>query len=621
MSQQEAVEMYKTEGNYKVFSFPWGLCVGRLVAGENLHNAIVSTASGGLFVTYDTTGSQDATQIVETAVLSLYDAVPHRALEVHVIDYSIRKRFQNISRLAALKHYRLYDNSRAADTFMLDMDELARYRHHELLNDAVPTISDYNQSALQPEKYIVIVLNLSDYPGNTPGQIDLLMRLSEASLDAGIFIVAHTNVDINNDSSQVSETVNVPFKIFSQRYPHVTVLSSPNGRTDIHVSKSVHFDGLLAAITHSGYTLIRPADNLSKLVEFRSSSAADRDILQHDFLEVPVGRSKDGRREVQFALGSKSDCHHAFIVGRSGSGKTTLLNNIIVNIAKRYTSDEMRLYLMDYKDGVEFQQFARHPNCVKIFLDNSNRQAADAMLKEFQGTIGARAAMFREHHIKDIDGYNALPGKIRLPRLVLIVDEVQCLFTSDAAGRQFNELLKDVVKRGRAFGVHMILCTQTLINANIDKDLMSQISLRVAFRVNSDTDCDKIFNYGNSAPQFLEKYEFIYNADSGHKEANLRAQAAMPPDIERELEDVRSTLPTVKCLNPEIFTRMVDSTFTSTAATATAPVPSKSVNIANPRPSWPSPADDVDKQSRTARHEQVLSDLLKVKQLGSVSDD
>lgn len=595
-------------------NFPWGFSIGKLLAENDQFNAILPTAAGGLLVTYDSRSSQAATQIIETAVLSLYDALPNRALEVHVIDYSIRKRFQNLSRLAAIKHYRLYDNSRAASTFMADMDELARYRHHELLSETAPTISAYNQSAQQTEKYIVIVLNLNDFPGNTSAQIDQLLRLTEASLDAGLFIVAHANVDmdINDDASQASEKVKVPFKVFSQRYPYVKLEISPDGQLDIRLNKGIYCDGLLAAVVNNGYTLIGPADNSSELVDFRCTTAANSDVLQQDFLEVPVGRSKDGRREVQFSLGSKSDCHHAFIVGRSGSGKTTLLNNIIVNIAKRYTSDEMRLYLMDYKDGVEFQQFARHPNCVKIFLDNSNRQAADSMLKEFQSAISERATMFRELHVKDIDDYNTLPEISRLARLVLIVDEVQCLFTTDAAGRQFNELLKDVVKRGRAFGVHLILCTQTLINANIDKDLMSQISLRVAFRVNSDTDCDKIFNYGNTAPQFLEKYEFIYNADSGHKEANLRAQASPPPDIDRELEDARRNLPSEKCLIPDIFTKMMAGSTTSEASATSAAAPVKANNMGNSRQNWPNPADNAEKQNRTARHEQILSELQKM---------
>ena len=66
-------------------------------------------------------------------------------------------------------------------------------------------------------------------------------------------------------------------------------------------------------------------------------------------------------------MGDKSTNLHAFITGVTGSGKTTLLNNIITGIAQKYTSDEIQLYLMDYKDGVEFQVLKIIPIVKKYF--------------------------------------------------------------------------------------------------------------------------------------------------------------------------------------------------------------------------------------------------------------
>ena len=49
---------------------------------------------------------------------------------------------------------------------------------------------------------------------------------------------------------------------------------------------------------------------------------------------------------------------HALVGGPSGSGKTNLLLTMIASLAARYSPDELELYLLDFKEGVSFAQFA-----------------------------------------------------------------------------------------------------------------------------------------------------------------------------------------------------------------------------------------------------------------------
>ena len=46
------------------------------------------------------------------------------------------------------------------------------------------------------------------------------------------------------------------------------------------------------------------------------------------------------------------------IAGKTGSGKSTLLHALITNGALRYSPDELELYLIDFKKGVEFKVYA-----------------------------------------------------------------------------------------------------------------------------------------------------------------------------------------------------------------------------------------------------------------------
>lgn len=528
--------------------FPWGLCVGQW---ENAHgqpqgNALLPTSAGGLLVNFHAGGGVAAMKIVETATLSLYDAVPHRAMEVRVIDYSIRKRLPILARLGELKHYRLHDHARAAQECLSDIEALERYRHHEILGQTFSNLQEFNREARQPEKYLVLVTCLNDLEGIRGDDCEWFLRLLDAGQDVGLFFICHMDLDLLAlESASTQQRLQAVLKVLSSRFPQVLV--QPDG--------SMQLDGPLAAplraVQESRGLSLRPHTlELARLVEYRKSLALQDSKGQKDFLSVPVGLSRDGRQTISFSLGDASDAYHAFIVGMSGSGKTTLLNQLITGIARQYGADEIRLFLMDYKAGVEFQVFSRHPNCEKIFLDQGDKFAASNLLEEFVGTIRRRGTLFRDKGAKDLDVYNALPDVAKLPRLLLVIDEVHCLFSADAQGRYFNELLKTVVKQGRAFGVHVIMSTQTLVNTNMDRDLMSQIALRIAFKVNGEIDCERIFGYGNSAPQLLKKFEFISNANSGCRQDNILGQVMPPGDVAGEIEALRAKRAAGDCLTP-----------------------------------------------------------------------
>ena len=71
-------------------------------------------------------------------------------------------------------------------------------------------------------------------------------------------------------------------------------------------------------------------------------------------LSAPIGFA-DGR-PVSMVLADTSP--HALIGGPSGSGKTNLLLIMISSLAARYSPHEVEFYLLDFKEGVSFAQFA-----------------------------------------------------------------------------------------------------------------------------------------------------------------------------------------------------------------------------------------------------------------------
>ena len=178
--------------------------------------------------------------------------------------------------------------------------------------------------------------------------------------------------------------------------------------------------------------------------------------------EVPVGRAGATRRQV-FALG-RGTAQHAIVAGKTGSGKSTLLHALITNLALSYSPDEAELYLIDFKEGVEFQWYAtyRLPHA-RVVAIQSEREFGLSVLQRLDGILRERGEAFRDAGVNDLAGYRTAHPERKTPRILLVVDEFQQLFVEDDKLAQEAALLLDrLVRQGRAFGMHVLLGSQTL---------------------------------------------------------------------------------------------------------------------------------------------------------------
>ncbi len=76
---------------------------------------------------------------------------------------------------------------------------------------------------------------------------------------------------------------------------------------------------------------------------------------------------------------------------------------------------------------------------------------------------GRTRRKFRETGVNDLAGYRAATPGQTTPRILLVVDEFQAFFTEDDKLAQEASLLLDrLVRQGRAFGMHVLLGSQTL---------------------------------------------------------------------------------------------------------------------------------------------------------------
>ena len=111
-------------------------------------------------------------------------------------------------------------------------------------------------------------------------------------------------------------------------------------------------------------------------------------------ISVPIGRAGATKRQL-FELG-KGTAQHALIAGKTGSGKSTLLHVLITNLASTYSPDEVELYLIDFKKGVEFKAYAAHklPHA-RVVAVESEREFGLSVLHRLDQELQSRGDSFR----------------------------------------------------------------------------------------------------------------------------------------------------------------------------------------------------------------------------------
>ncbi|CAN5637965.1 hypothetical protein BH09PLA1_BH09PLA1_08740 [soil metagenome] len=251
-------------------------------------------------------------------------------------------------------------------------------------------------------------------------------------------------------------------------------------------------------------------------------------------LRVPIGRM--GATRSQLLKLGRGVAQHALIAGKTGSGKSTLLHVLVTNLALWYHPDEVEFYLVDFKKGVEFKTYATHqlPHARAIAVE-SDREFGLSVLQRLDAELSRRGELYRKIGVQDLAAYREQSG-LKMPRTLLIIDEFQEFFSEDDKLAQDAALLIDrLVRQGRAFGIHVLLGSQTIGGSGgLNRSTLGQMAVRIALQT-SEADSQLILGDNNSAARLLSRPgEAIYNDQGGLVEGNSPFQVSWLPDEERE---------------------------------------------------------------------------------------
>ena len=469
------------------------------------------STNGICFVTRDDY-EQGVTRQMEYLALELLKAVNPDLLRLTFIDIGISTRYPIIN---ALKNPNVsfITNTEQLREELRNIVSMARYISTQCLGYQYKTLAEYNLTNENKEAYHVFFISNfpKDFSENELRQLSILIR--EAKNCGVHFVLNISQEHLNGRSHYYSTEI---YSIVNDIYKNLSTIDC--------VGKNNTFQKLGIPILNRfverfGYICDEYSpEQIEQIVQSLQIKESSGGLS--NFISVPIGKS--GREVISFEMGQAIGVYHGFIAGQSGTGKSNLLNNIITTIAQKYSPDELRLYLLDYKWGVEFQIYSTHPNVEILMLDNTNIQAGIDVLRHLRQEMISRAKRFFTlgATVNNIDEYNRR-AKTKMPRILMIVDEVQQLFNDFEIRRQVNPLVKEIAKQGRAFGIHLLFSSQSYVDCKIDDDILSQMPLRIAFTLSNSAECRAILGGDNTAPMKLPPFSAIVNTKNGDKDFNV----------------------------------------------------------------------------------------------------
>jgi S-DNA-T family DNA segregation ATPase FtsK/SpoIIIE len=249
---------------------------------------------------------------------------------------------------------------------------------------------------------------------------------------------------------------------------------------------------------------------------------------------APIGRA--GATDLALLnLSSTEIAGGAIVVGVPRSGKSTALHAIITSLAVIYSPQELELYLVDNKHGVEFKAYDRLPHARMVSI-NSEREFSVSVLRSLDHEVARRADLMKKvgGGVSNISEYREVTGQ-PLSRIVLVMDEFHEVFEQDDdVGQKAYSAFSNIVKQGPFAGVHVIVATQSLPSMPAMNPLTLQLlPIRIAFMC-SASDADVVMGDANREVKSLSKQgEGILNPVRGEPAFNKSFQGMYIEPAER----------------------------------------------------------------------------------------
>lgn len=426
--------------------------------------------SGQNFViNYSNKSANKAEARLNQLVVDMLLSLPSRSINIHFVDLAFSAQASFLTRNLDEKIYGKLISS--SNDWNLLKDSLREKMAKAL--EEYGDVAKYNDSKNRVVvPYDVVVINDYQKCVNEMSDLDALF---ENGHKGGIYFILMNNLDFKSDRDIDSLMALKDF------YQVLEAENFGNYSKDAFIRCTPILDNPILA--KACFTYINEGAELPQV----AVASVDYDkILSKGFetidkaMVIPVGSSENGEL-VDFTIDTVSHIH-CFIIGQSGTGKSVFLHDVIIGAMAKYSPDELELYLMDFKiGGVEFNRYRNEKHVKALLVDNSDIQITLEILRDISNKMRERGKQLRASGVSNIVEYNQVNPTKKMPRIVFIADECHVMFPTMNSKdtklyREISEILQKIAKEGRSQGVHLVLATQTIAQAEISSEILNNIS-------------------------------------------------------------------------------------------------------------------------------------------------
>ena len=216
-------------------------------------------------------------------------------------------------------------------------------------------------------------------------------------------------------------------------------------------------------------------DNNMATVTIYDTSKLNFDYRSYNFdyktkeIRVPIGISLKDFSTVYWNPTEPNECH-MLIGGSTGSGKSVALNVILEHLC-RY--DNVELYLQDTKmvDLINYQSRA------KIYNEGTNY--AVETLKALTDEMVERYGYLKKYNYKNMEECNR---KDKPKYIFYVLEELASFGEPKGADKEFYKYLSELLAKGRAAGIGVIITTQAPYSEILPGMLKNNINSKICLK-------------------------------------------------------------------------------------------------------------------------------------------
>lgn len=254
-----------------------------------------------------------------------------------------------------------------------------------------------------------------------------------------------------------------------------------------------------------------------------------------DPLLVPLGLDVSGAPKA-YSIGKMP---HVLIAGTTGSGKSVILNAWITTFLFRTKPSELQMILVDPK-RVELSLYNGIPHLLtEVIVEPAKILSA---LRWTVAEMENRYKEFAKIGVRNLDGYNKVPGVQKKPYIMFVIDELADLMIF--ASNDAEELITRIAQMARATGIHLILATQRPSVDVITGLMKANIPTRVAFSVSSLVDSRVIIDTPG-AEKLLGKGDMLYLPADQAKPRRIQGPFITEKEVAEVVKFLKAQVPEV----------------------------------------------------------------------------